>query len=235
MTSVSAASFLAGMSVGLTVAVPIGPMGMLCIQRTLAQGMIAGLGTGLAAATVQVSYGAMALLGLSSTMLAFVGASASTLSAASGVVLLWFALRTSRCKPEITSTPPVRGAGFMRSFRQALVLGFANPMAMALFLAAFPAFASSGDSSSSAALVAGIFVGAAGWYVCLSGTVSVARVSGSLRAVAFTNRLIRCGSCDMRSLHDRKLAWGRKSLRPLTDPRRLTGGYGLGKITRRFM
>src|SRR5215208_6375888 len=55
---------LAGLLVGFSIAVPIGPMSLLCIQRTLASGAGIGISAGLGAATVNIAYGAVILLGL---------------------------------------------------------------------------------------------------------------------------------------------------------------------------
>ena len=61
-------SLLAGLMVGFAIAVPIGPMGLLCIQRTLVFGMKVGVSTGLGAATVNVAYGSVVLLGLNTVV-----------------------------------------------------------------------------------------------------------------------------------------------------------------------
>lgn len=53
-----------GAAIGLAIAAPVGPIGVLPIQRTLAVGRIAGLVTGLGAATADAAYGAIAALGL---------------------------------------------------------------------------------------------------------------------------------------------------------------------------
>jgi threonine/homoserine/homoserine lactone efflux protein len=179
MASIPIPSFLAGFWVGVAVAAPIGPMGMLCIQRTLAYGMVAGLGTGFAAATVQVSYGTLALLGLSPVVLAFVGASANVLSAASGAILLWFAIRTARGAPTIRADMATTSPGIGRSF----------PMAVALFFAASPALGRAGSSMSAFAVVLGIFAGAIGWYASLSGIVTVGRGWLLTQDLALSRRL----------------------------------------------
>ena len=57
-------SLFAGLVIGFSIAVPIGPMGLLCIQRTLTSGMRVGVCTGLGAATVNVVYGGLIILGL---------------------------------------------------------------------------------------------------------------------------------------------------------------------------
>lgn len=189
MSGMPVASFLAGFWVGLAVAAPLGPMGMLCIQRTLASGMMAGLGTGLAAATVQVSYGTMALLGLGPLLLAIAGAGANVLSAASGAILLWFAFKTARAPAPVPVGAPPAATGLLRSFRDALALGFSNPMAVALFLAASPALGGPERGSEGWIVVAGIFAGAIGWYASLSGAVSFSRHWLSARNLTVTRRL----------------------------------------------
>ena len=52
------ASLPAGLLVGFAIADPMGPMGLHCIQRTLAAGMTRGVSTGLGAVTVNLAYGA---------------------------------------------------------------------------------------------------------------------------------------------------------------------------------
>ena len=189
MLDIPTSSFLAGAWVGLAVAAPIGPMGVLCIQRTLAHGIVAGLGTGLAAATVQASYGTMALLGLGPAMLAAAGASASVLSAASGAVLLWFAIRTARGTPQASTRMVTLRPGLARSFRDALALGFSNPMTVALFFAASPALVGNSNVLESLTVVGGIFTGVIGWYAALSGVVCCGRGWLSQRNVARTKSL----------------------------------------------
>src|SRR5215212_2013033 len=96
MTSLSLTTFLAGVGSGLAVAVPIGPMGVLCIQRTLTFGLAAGLATGLGAATVHLIFGSLAAFGLGAALAAQLGAGAQTLfSVLSASLLLWFAVRTT--------------------------------------------------------------------------------------------------------------------------------------------
>ena len=56
--------FLRGLAIGVAVAAPVGPIGLLCINRTLTAGFAAGLATGLGAATADAAYGAVAAFGL---------------------------------------------------------------------------------------------------------------------------------------------------------------------------
>jgi threonine/homoserine/homoserine lactone efflux protein len=81
------ASLFAGLLVGFSIAVPIGPMGLLCIQRTLVSGMRVGVSTGLGAATTNVLYGALILLSLD-TAASSVASGGRVLSFAGGIFLL---------------------------------------------------------------------------------------------------------------------------------------------------
>src|SRR6267143_581647 len=68
------AFFLRGLVLGFSVAAPVGPIGVLCIRRTLAEGRLTGVATGLGAAAADGLYGALAALGVTAVTQALVGA-----------------------------------------------------------------------------------------------------------------------------------------------------------------
>src|SRR5882757_5177765 len=103
------AALMSGIGIGFTVAAPIGPMGMLCIQRTLASGMATGLATGFGAATVHLAYSAFAVLGLGSLAQPWVEANAVGFGIVSALTLLWFAIRTHRGSVVLQETGEVGG------------------------------------------------------------------------------------------------------------------------------
>jgi threonine/homoserine/homoserine lactone efflux protein len=187
MTEVSLAAFLAGVGVGLAVAVPIGPMGVLCIQQTLAFGLAAGLATGLAAATVQVTYGLLAVLGFGPSTIALLGAGMNLLPLLSAALLFWFAYRVMRRDVRLASAAP-RPFTLTRSYRDALAFGFGNPLTIVLFFAAFPALTSSDDLVEAPLLVGGVFIGVVGWYLVLSAVVVFLRERLSETALGLANR-----------------------------------------------
>src|SRR5437868_8695579 len=96
MLSSSAATLLAGAGIGFSVAAPIGPIGIMCIQRTLTSGVAAGLLTGLGAATVHVAYGVVAAYGLEAIAKPWIDGHAAALGVISATLLLGFAVRTRR-------------------------------------------------------------------------------------------------------------------------------------------
>lgn len=179
------AALVSGVGIGFTVAAPIGPMGMLCIQRTLASGMATGLATGFGAATVHLAYSAFAVLGLGALAQPWVEANAVSFGIVSALTLLWFAIRTHRNSPVLRDTCDLDRVRLARAYLSAIALGFTNPLTVILFLAALHAFST---QSATAPLVAGVFVGSAVWWMMLSTIVATARSRLTPRMLSISSR-----------------------------------------------
>ncbi|RXT49957.1 LysE family translocator [Bradyrhizobium betae] len=179
------AALLSGIGIGFTVAAPIGPMGMLCIQRTLASGMATGLATGFGAATVHLAYSAFAVLGLGSLAQPWVEANAAGFSIISALTLLWFAMRTHRGSISLEERGEIDKVRLTRAYLSAIALGFTNPLTVILFLAALHAFST---QAAAAPLVAGVFVGSAVWWMILSTIVATARSRLTPRMLSLSSR-----------------------------------------------
>lgn len=179
------AALLSGALLGLAVAAPIGPMGVLCIQRTLAFGAGAGVATGLGAATVHVVLGGAATLGAAAAAKAWLLANAQALALASAALLVWLAVRVLRRRVAIgPATPPAGGP--WRAYASAVAFGLSNPLTFVLLAAAAPALAIQ-ESAGPLPVVAGIFLGSAGWWVALSLGVAAVRGRLSLRMLGRIN------------------------------------------------
>jgi threonine/homoserine/homoserine lactone efflux protein len=179
------AALFSGIGIGFTVAAPIGPMGMLCIQRTLASGMATGLATGFGAATVHLAYSALAVLGLGSLAQPWVEANAAGFGIVSALTLLWFAIRTHRNSLMLQETNEIDRVRLARAYLSAIALGFTNPLTVILFLAALNAFSA---QSAAAPLIAGVFVGSAVWWTVLSTMVATARSRLTPRMLSLSSR-----------------------------------------------
>ncbi len=169
-------ALLSGLAIGFSIAVPIGPMGLLCIQRTLASGMRVGFCTGLGAATVNVFYGALVIVGFGSLSPLVAGGS-RMLSFAGGVFLLWSAARTLLRKPSHlgqTCPLPLRP---LTAYGSAVAFNAANPLSPLLVIALLsPVIGPHAPSWPAAAiLLTGMFTAAASWWACLSGGISLLR------------------------------------------------------------
>ncbi len=187
MTGIGAA-LASGMAIGLMVAIPIGPMGLLCIQRTLAYGRAAGLATGFGAATVHLTFGSIAAIGLDAVMGAWVKASAHILSIVSAGLLFWFAARILRRSVSVGRVRPQK-AEWLSLYATSLVYGLTNPITILLFAAALPAMTMANGRPPVLPLVSGVFLGSAAWWILLSVGVSLVRHRISDGVLDLTNKI----------------------------------------------
>ena len=167
---------LLGLAVGFSIAVPIGPMGILCIQRTLASGMRVGLCTGLGAATVNIAYGAAVVLGMESAA-PWMERAGRVLSIAAGIVLLLMAARMLMRRHVAEDAPGQAPRSCASAYLSALAFNAANPMSLLLIFALLSPIAGTTAASPAAAsaLLFGMFAAASLWWMLLSGGVALLR------------------------------------------------------------
>ena len=182
-----------GLVIGFSIAAPVGPIGVLCIRRTLSDGRAAGFVSGLGAATADGLYGSIAGFGLTAISGVLVDQQA-WLRLAGGLFLCYLGIRTLRARPaEGSLMPPARGLA--AAYATTFALTLTNPMTIISFAAIFAGLgiAAAQDSGSAALLVAGVFGGSALWWLILSGFASSVRGRmrpGSLRWVNFAAGVI---------------------------------------------
>ncbi|WCS28541.1 LysE family transporter (plasmid) [Methylobacterium sp. NMS14P] len=169
--NVIATALLTGASLGLSIAAPIGPTSLLCVQRTLSGGLSTGLATGLGVATVHLTYGSLIMRW--GADLAEVWSNGAVLSLISGAVLLALAVRVLISVSVLHERSECRDT-LAVSYGSAVVLAVANPVTPVLFLAAMPAFLERGTAPFPV-LAAGVFFGSFGWWVVLNTAVSLFR------------------------------------------------------------
>lgn len=180
-------SLLAGALVGLSVAMPIGPMGLLCIQRTLVSGWLTGLSTGLGAATVNLAYGAMILLGLEE-LAPLIAGSGRVLGLAGAVFLLWSAMRVLR-RPVDPATQPSAGSP-LAAYGSAVTFNASNPMSLLLMTGLLSPLAGvPGSLLARGVFLAGLFLAAATWWLCLTFGVALLRSRLSPAGILLLNRV----------------------------------------------
>ena len=166
--------FLArGLLIGLSIAAPVGPIGVLCIRRSLANGRMAGLATGLGAATADAAYGCVAAFGLTALSSFLVG-SRSWLGLAGGLFLCTLGVRTFLAKPA-EKGEGVTGGGLFAAYASTFLLTLGNPMTILSFIAVFAGLGLGAvpETGAAVALVGGVFAGSALWWLLLSGCVSL--------------------------------------------------------------
>jgi threonine/homoserine/homoserine lactone efflux protein len=161
--------FARGMVIGFSIAAPVGPIGVLCIRRTLAEGRAIGFCSGLGAATADALYGAVAAFGLTAVSGALVSQQ-FWLRLVGGLFLCYLGYKTVSAKPAAKSyAAPTRG--LVGAFTTTLLLTITNPATILSFVAVFAGFGlggSAGDYPAASLMVAGVFLGSAAWWLLLS-------------------------------------------------------------------
>lgn len=165
-----------GLAVGFSIAVPIGPMSLLCIQRTLKWGMRVGVSTGLGAATVNMLYGALAIAGMDE-MRPLLPGGGRLLSFVGGLFLLWSAVRTLQApRPmEDFSKPAVLSPS--AAYGLAMAVSATSPASPILIVSLLSPLAGepAPPLAGAAAILCGMFTAAATWWLCLCGSVTLLR------------------------------------------------------------
>lgn len=182
--------FIEGMVIGLAIAAPVGPIGVLCIRRTLAEGRLWGLVSGLGAATADAAYGAVAALGLTVVSGLLLGGE-FWLRLVGGFFLLFLGARTFLSKPS-ESPASAGGRGLLGAYASTLLLTLTNPTTILSFAAIFAglgAGAADGDVLSAMTLVCGVFLGSALWWVFLSTATGLFRSRLSTGGLRWVNRV----------------------------------------------
>lgn len=190
-------SLLKGIVLGFSIAAPVGPIGVLCIRRTLAEGRLVGFVSGLGAATADLFYGGLAAFGLTVLASWLIGAG-PILGGIGGVYLIVLGVRTFFTRPAETAAQlePRRG-GLWGAYLSTLFLTLTNPATILSFLAVFAGLGLSqspqGEMSGAGfpgagMLVFGVFLGSSTWWLLLSGGVSLLRSRVTLRGLVWVNR-----------------------------------------------
>ncbi len=183
------------MIVGIGIAAPVGPIGLLCIQRTLNEGRRVGLVSGLGAASADALYGVVAAFGLT-LVTAFLVEQRLWLGLGGGLFLLYLGVRTLLTPP--ASQPPAQTVAEMdgarsnlwRAWGSTFLLTLTNPMTILAFVGIFAGagLAAEGGALGAVLLVLGVFLGSALWWITLATAVSLARRRVTPHVLTWVNR-----------------------------------------------
>jgi threonine/homoserine/homoserine lactone efflux protein len=164
--------FLKGCAIGLSIAAPVGPIGVLCIRRSLADGARVGFLTGLGAAAADGFYGAVAAFGLTAIS-GFLREQQTPLRIIGGLFLLFLGAKTFFGKP---AEQPASSRSHAGAFTSTFFLTLTNPMTIFSFMVIFAAFGlGSGavDYWRATSMTLGVFIGSAAWWLFLSNGVAL--------------------------------------------------------------
>ncbi len=181
---------LRGLAIGFSIAAPVGPIGVLCIRRTLSQSRLCGLATGLGAATADAVYGCIAGFGLTAVSDLLVRQQ-TWLRLVGGAFLCWLGFKNFFAVPARDPAPQGRSA-LTGAYVSTLFLTLTNPMTILSFAAVFAGLGLGGqatDYAGAALLVSGVFLGSAMWWLLLSGGVGLFREKLNERHFRWINRI----------------------------------------------
>ena len=181
--------FVEGIIIGFAIAAPVGPIGVLCIRRTLAEGRASGFVSGLGAATADAVYGAIAAFGLT-LITDFLLGGASWLRLVGGAFLLFLGVKTFFARPAERAAE-ARGRGLPGAYASTFFLTLTNPTTILSFAAIFAGLGVVGanDALSAVLLVLGVFLGSAAWWLVLSGGTGLFRSKLSASGLRWVNRV----------------------------------------------
>lgn len=182
--------FLRGLVLGFSIAAPVGPIGVLCIRRTLAHGRASGFVSGLGAATADALLGSIAAFGLTFISSLLVSGQ-QWLRLGGGAFLVYLGMRTFLAPPSAHAAA-ARNSGRWGDFVSTLALTLTNPMTIVMFAAVFAGLGVGGSTRSyiaAALVVAGVFCGSALWWLLLSSGVSLLRRQIDAHKMMLLNRI----------------------------------------------
>ena len=176
-----------GIILGFCIAAPVGPIGIICIRKTLQYGRFSGLFSGLGAAVADTLFGVVSAFGL--TLISeFLIAERFWFHLIGGFFLLFLGGRTFLAKP-IETNKEVSHKTLLGDFISTFFLTLANPLTILSFVAVFAGLGLSDNRGSAPILIAGVFLGSAIWWLILSEGITLFRQKISQRVMTWVNRI----------------------------------------------
>lgn len=156
-----------GLVIGFSVAAPVGPIGMLCIQRTLAKGFRSGFLSGVGDSTALALFGIVAATGVT----AIAAGNQMLFRVIGGLLLLYLGIRTFFTKPSYPADAKPSG-GEAGDFLSAFLLAVSSPATVIWFAAVFASFGTGGSGLPYVPFALGVFLGSTVWWLLLCGSTA---------------------------------------------------------------
>jgi threonine/homoserine/homoserine lactone efflux protein len=181
---------LEGLVIGFSLAAPVGPVGVLCIRRTLAYGSKRGLIVGLSAACADMIYGIIAAFGV--TLISdFITHQQHWIRLLGGILLMLLGYRTFHS--HASTDTPINGTNrYVRAFISTFLLTLTNPMTLFAFAAVFAGVGLNkiiGNNWSGTFLVTGVFLGSLSWFTLLTALVHFFREKITANGLTLVNKI----------------------------------------------
>lgn len=185
---------LQGMIIGLILAVPVGPLSLMCIQRSLSEGKLHGIVSGLGVATADSFYALVAFLGLT-VISGFILSWQDYFRVIAALVLFVVGVKIFLTLPQTADPDDVPGS-YTRDYLSMAAITLANPMTITFLMVTLPGFGFVfGGSSlqSTVEFVGGFFCGSMLWWIVLCGMLGAVRSRIGTGALRLINRVSGIG------------------------------------------
>jgi len=180
-----------GFLIGLFVSVPVGPIAVLCMQRTLNKGRRHGFVTGLGAAFSDMVYAIIAVLGIG-FVISFIAENQYIIQIIGSIIICIFGVYIYRSNPMNRITPINSAQNYFQDFGTAFLVTISNPMVVFLFLGLFAKFSFIEDVSVVRSIIGviSVFIGAATWWFLLVSFVNLFRSKINVRRLGIINKVM---------------------------------------------
>lgn len=181
--------FLKGWLIGFFIAMPVGPIGMLCVKHSLVRGMSYGLVSGIGAALADAIYGALAGLGVSAIS-SFLSANQVVIQLVGGLFLSYLGLTTMFAQGADNCEDALKTRHW-RIFLATFFLTLTNPMTVLSFAGIYAGLSIGVEQELLAILLltCGIFIGSAAWWLMLSMGAAVLGRNINIQTVNWLNKI----------------------------------------------
>jgi threonine/homoserine/homoserine lactone efflux protein len=182
--------FFKGVLLGFSIAAPVGPIGILCIRKTVQYGRLSGFFSGLGAALADTVYAIIAAFGLSFIANCLLAAQ-FWLQLIGGIFLLYLGWKTFTAQPALEA-PKVSHTNLINDFFSTFLLTITSPVTILAFLAIFAALGvtnAEGDYTQASQLVLGVFLGSTVWWLILSEGITLFRKKIGQKVMTWINRI----------------------------------------------
>ncbi len=181
-----------GAIIGVSASIPLGPIGVLVIQRTLNKGHLSGFVSGLGAALSDTIYAIIAGFSLS-FIVGFIETQLLWIQIFGALILISLGLKIFYTNPAVQlRRQKKKSTSLIQDFFSTFALTIANPLAVFLFLAFFASFRVVGAENThfdNLLLISGVMIGASSWWLILSSLVNLFRSKINLRRLFWINRI----------------------------------------------
>ncbi|NVO10215.1 MAG: LysE family transporter [Bacteroidales bacterium] len=183
---------LKGIMIGLLVSIPLGPIGVICIQRTINKGRLSGFFSGIGAASADTIFAAIA--GFSLTFIInFIEEKQRILEVIGGIIIMLLGIKTFYTNPvNQLKRHKKKKNKLIEDFISVLLLTITNPFAIFLFVGMFAALglAYNGENMVlSLITIGGVFLGGSIWWFTLSSLVNMFRDKFRLKQLLWINKI----------------------------------------------